>query len=163
LNLYLMRHGPASWPNWPGADSQRPLTPEGHALIQAEARALAKLGLRLDVVLHSPLVRARETATHVAQALGVSERLQECPPLQPGFDLNRLRYLLREYAQAASVLMVGHMPDMADVTRALTKADVRFSEGTLAYLHIHHPENAPTGALVWLVSAELLARLTSEA
>src|SRR5262245_5036258 len=112
-----MRHGPATWPNWADSDGKRPLTPDGTALIQAEGRALAKLGPRPDVILHSPLVRARETATHIATALNLSDRLTECQPLQPGFDFNRLRYLLKEYAQCESIFLVGHMPDLADVIR----------------------------------------------
>ena len=155
-----MRHGPATWPNWTDADGKRPLTPEGAALIQAEGRALAKLDLRPDMILHSPLVRARETATHIAAALKILDRRAECQPLQPGFDFNRLRYLLKENVQYESLFLVGHMPDMADVIRALTKAEVKFSEGTIAHIQLSKPEESPTGTLLWLVTAEMLAAFT---
>ncbi len=159
MNLYLMRHGPATWPNWTDADNKRPLTPEGAALIQIEGRALAKLGLRPDAILHSPLIRARETATHIATALGLFDRLHECQPLQPGFDFNRLRRLLKEYVDYESLFMVGHVPDLADVVRALTKAEVKFSEGTIAHIKISQPDEKPTGTLLWLATAELLTAL----
>ena len=154
-----MRHGPATWPNWTEADSKRPLTPEGAALIQAEGHALAKLGLQPDAILHSPLVRARQTANHIATALNALDRLAECQPLQPGFDFNRLRYLLKENAQRESLFLVGHMPDMADVVRALTKAEVKFSEGTIAHLQVAKLDESPTGVLFWLATAEMLAAL----
>lgn len=159
MNLYLMRHGPATWPNWHDTDTKRPLTPEGAALVQAEGRALAKLGLQPDMILHSPLIRARETAAYLAAALGLPARLQECQPLQPGFDFNRLRYLLNEYAHCQSLFLVGHMPDVADVVRALTKAEVKFSEGTVAQIKISKRAESPTGALLWLATAELLTAL----
>ena len=159
MNLYLMRHGPATWPNWHDADAKRPLTPEGAALIQAEGRALAKLDLQPDMILHSPLVRARETATHIAAALNRLDHLHECQPLQPGFDFNRLCYVLKEYAQCESLFLVGHLPDMADVVRALIKAEVKFSEGTVAHLKISKPNESPTGSLLWLATAELLTAL----
>lgn len=159
MNLYLMRHGPATWPNWRDADNQRPLTPAGAALIQAEGRALAKLGLQPEAILHSPLVRARETATHIATALGLLDHLHECPPLQPGFDFNRLCYLLKDYTHYESLFLVGHMPDVADVVRSLTKAEVKFSEGTVAHLKLSKPSESPTGTLIWLVTAEMLAAL----
>jgi phosphohistidine phosphatase len=160
MHLYLMRHGPASWPNWAEADDKRPLTPDGASLIQAEGRALAKLGLQPDVILYSPLVRARETATHIAAALNLLDHLRECQPLQPGFDFNRLRYVLNEYADRESLFLVGHMPDVADVTRALTKAEVKFSEGTIAHLKVSKPNESPKGTLLWLATAELLTALT---
>lgn len=159
MNLYLMRHGPATWPGWTDADHKRPLTPHGTALIQAEGRALAKLGLQPDLILHSPLVRARETAMHIATALVLLDHLRTCQPLQPGFDFNRLRYLLKDHADYESLFLVGHMPDMADVTRALTKAEVKFSEGTIAHIKISHPDESPTGTLGWLATAELLTTL----
>lgn len=162
MNLYLMRHGPATWPNWHDADSKRPLTPKGAAMIQAEGRALAKLGLQPDVILHSPLVRARETAAHIAAALQRLDCLRECQPLQPGFDFNRLRYLLKEYAHCESLWLVGHMPDVADVVRALTKADVKFSEGTVAHISLSQANESPTGTLLWLATAEMLTALAQE-
>src|SRR6185436_4480107 len=108
------------------------------------------------LILHSPLVRARQTATHIATALNLSERLSECQPLQPGFDVNRLRYLLKEYAHHEAIFLVGHMPDMADVIRALTKADVKFPEGTVAHINVGKLDESPTGTLIWLATAELL-------
>src|SRR5216117_2188783 len=70
FELYLVRHGLAeergdAWPD----DAKRPLTEKGMASMRKEARALARLGVVLDVVLSSPLVRTRQTAEIVAAAL----------------------------------------------------------------------------------------------
>src|SRR5512132_2307889 len=68
--LYLVRHGVAeergdAWPD----DSKRPLTDDGMARMRKAARGLARLGVGLDLVLTSPLVRARQTAEILAGAL----------------------------------------------------------------------------------------------
>ena len=68
--LYLVRHGLAeergdAWPD----DTKRPLTDEGISRMRKGARGLARLGLSVEVVLTSPLVRARQTAEILAAAL----------------------------------------------------------------------------------------------
>src|SRR3979411_2836134 len=70
FELYLIRHGIAeergdTWPD----DAKRPLTEEGMASMRKEARGLARLGVILDVVLSSPLVRAKQTAELLATGL----------------------------------------------------------------------------------------------
>jgi len=67
--LFLIRHGIAeargdAWPD----DNKRPLTERGITRMRKSARALAKLGMTIDVVLTSPLVRTRQTAEIVASA-----------------------------------------------------------------------------------------------
>src|SRR5436309_4247704 len=68
--LYLVRHGVAeqrgeAWPD----DSKRPLTEQGISRLRKSARGLARIGVGFDVILTSPLVRARQTAEVVAGAL----------------------------------------------------------------------------------------------
>src|SRR5262245_52443464 len=129
-----MRHGPAIPLDGSVSEYQRPLTPEGVSLVQAVGYALARLGLRPDAILHSPLVRTRETAAYIAAALNVSDRLSESHLLEPGFDLNYLRYLLKEHAGCESLFLVGHTPDMANLIHALTQAEANFAEGTVAHI-----------------------------
>ncbi len=40
--IYLVRHGVASWPAWQGADAERPLTAEGARMMEAAAAGLAR-------------------------------------------------------------------------------------------------------------------------
>src|SRR5216683_2320278 len=82
--LYLIRHGLAeergeAWPD----DSKRPLTEEGMSRLRKQARGLARLGVMLDVVLTSPLVRARQTAEIVAAGLDPRPSLATIESLAP--------------------------------------------------------------------------------
>src|SRR5262245_32744129 len=105
MELYFLRHGVAAdvGPEG-GGDAGRPLTVEGIAKIKEEARGLRRLGVRPDIVLTSPLVRARQTAEIVRHALGLDSRVVDA--LAPGCDIPRLRDLLGEYRSAASVMLV---------------------------------------------------------
>jgi hypothetical protein len=83
--LYLIRHGIAeeqgeAWPD----DAKRPLTQEGAAKLRKAVRALARLGVSLDVILTSPLVRTRQTAEIVAAGFDPKPHLVTADSLAPG-------------------------------------------------------------------------------
>lgn len=160
MNLYLLRHGIATWAPgaWQGDDDKRPLTPEGLKQMVGVGEALALLGLRPQFILHSPLLRAAETARHIAKALALPGRLKEYPPLR-SLDQTRLGYMLREYAQCEELMVVGHMPDMGYAVKALTGGEAKFIEGTVAHIKVSKPSEAPSGALVWLAPAEMLLKV----
>lgn len=148
--LYLMRHGLANWPNWARADNERPLNPEGTRQIQALGAALAQRGVQPARILHSPLARAFETATVLAEALGVSDRVQEQWHLRPGFSLADLRLILHQQATLPSLLLVGHNPDMPEQLHQLTGGWATFREGTVACIQLDQPEAERGGVLRWV-------------
>lgn len=85
-NLYIIRHGEAYSNVEPvigGMEGDRGLTDLGVAQAQALAKRLAKGEIRADVLYASTLPRARQTAEHVAEALGL--------PITWDDDLHELR------------------------------------------------------------------------
>src|SRR5580765_5526743 len=83
--LYLIRHAIAeargeAWPD----DAKRPLTERGASRMRKAARALAKLGVSIDVVLTSPLTRTRQTAEIVAAAFDPRPTVVNVEALAPG-------------------------------------------------------------------------------
>ena len=82
--LYFVRHGVAedrgdAWPD----DTKRPLTDEGMSRMRKAARGLARIGVSIDVVLTSPLVRARQTAELLAAGLDPRPSLVNVDSLAP--------------------------------------------------------------------------------
>lgn len=160
MHIYFMRHGLATWPaNVHFADdSERPLTEAGLQLLRAAGAGLARRLTagqpRPDAILCSPLLRARQTAEIMAQALTPARPADPHAWLQPGFDIPRLDALISERPTAGALLLVGHNPDMMEIVSALTNAVVRFREGTVA-----HVQRRPAGRaqLVWSATAEELA------
>lgn len=147
MHLYLVRHGLANWPSWKGTDNDRPLNADGSRQIEKVAKALAKHSVQLDVLLHSPLTRAYETALILASELTVTPRAHRI--LQPGFGFTELTHILREQAAAKHLMLVGHNPDMSVLVGQLTEELVKFKEGSVAHLTLQPTESPLTGKLVW--------------
>ena len=111
MKLYFQRHGIADWPDWNKSDDDRPLTPDGIDRLKAQAKTLKRLDLKLDLVLSSPLPRAKQTAEIVADKLGL--KVTTTPALAPGLNVAKLTKLLASHAKAESVMLVGHEPDFS--------------------------------------------------
>ncbi len=129
MEIILVRHAKAeardanSWPD----DDQRPLTAEGRAEQRAAARAMKKMGIKFDFLLTSPLLRARETADLLARGYRWSEAPQVVEELGHGYSVGAVVKLLAKFPPASTVAMVGHEPDLSDLTGALTTKDGRLS------------------------------------
>jgi phosphohistidine phosphatase len=157
VRLYFLRHGAAADRDaWHGDDADRPLTDEGRERIAREARTIARLGLALDVIVTSPLVRARQTAAIVAEALEMREKLVEDRRLAPGFDIVGLAGILETHRDAAVVMVVGHEPSMsATIGRLIGGAAIDFKKGSLARVDLLDDSHW-RGMLVWLVPPKIL-------
>jgi phosphohistidine phosphatase len=116
VKLYLVRHAEAA-PGEP--DELRRLTPEGRAQARDLARRLAGEGLRVDALLTSPLLRARETAEQLSHELGVPAEADD--RVAPGASLESVQDAVR--GRGDSVLVVGHQPDCGRIAAAVTGSE----------------------------------------
>ncbi|HEU4356265.1 MAG TPA: histidine phosphatase family protein [Actinomycetota bacterium] len=135
--LHLLRHAKSSWDEPGLADRDRPLAPRGTQAARRMAEHLRTAGVRPDVVLCSPAVRARQTLDLVLPALAEPAVLVEDPLYAADADalLDRLRSL-PDGTDAAMV--IGHNPTLQDLALDLA------SDGPdLDRLR----EKLPTGAL----------------
>lgn len=157
LRLYLLRHGKAwSRADWHHDDGLRPLTDAGEALVRAEARAMKAMGLAPEVIVTSPLARARRTAEIVAEELGLGEGLVEDRRLAHGFDACRLAEIVEERVAGTSIMVVGHEPDLSDTVAELTGGGrVAFKKGGLARVDVQGPQ-LDDGRLAWLLTPTLI-------
>ena len=157
MKLYLLRHGlAADREEWSGDDVDRPLTGEGRARMAREAATLARLGLGLDLILTSPLVRAYQTAESVALRLGMMDKLITDERLAPGFGADQLAPLVREHSNAAALMLVGHEPDFSELIGALIGGGrVECKKGSLACVNLPDPLRL-TGELIWLLPPKIL-------
>jgi phosphohistidine phosphatase len=111
MRVYVVRHAEAA----PGSpDELRPLTPAGREAARALGERLAAEG-RVDAVLSSPLLRARETAEAIAQAVGAGVEATEL--LAPGATDAAL--LAAVAGRGETVVCVGHQPDCGRIAAAL--------------------------------------------
>jgi phosphohistidine phosphatase len=112
MELYLIRHGIAE-EHQPGLkDEERSLTQEGRQKTEKVAQRLVKLGLKFDLILTSPLVRAQQTA-EILIAAGLSSQIETSEHLSFEGDLQWwLENWLepRKYPQNTQLALVGHEP-----------------------------------------------------
>lgn len=154
MKLYILRHGIAAEVGPAGlGDAGRPLTDEGIARMKAAARGMKRLEVVPDVILASPLVRARHTAEIVGRELGIEVRLDD--RIAPGFDVSRLDELLGERRGMASLMVVGHEPDLSGLVTALTGGLVEMKKGGLALVELNEADQR-SGTLVGLLAPRVL-------
>lgn len=138
--LLLLRHGIAedAGPATGYEDAPRALTEDGIVRMRLAAAGVAALGLGIDTIVSSPLVRCRQTAEIVATALGLPVSLDA--RLAPGMDIDGVEDLLLEHPDAQAALLCGHQPDLSRLVAALTAGGaVEFRKGSLAVLGIEAP------------------------
>ncbi len=109
--LHILRHAEAEALSPSGLDADRGLTEAGTKRMKAVARAIARMEPKLDAILVSPLLRARQTAEPVAVACRFKGELQVTESLLPGSSPETLLEEL-EATRWESVLVVGHEPNL---------------------------------------------------
>jgi phosphohistidine phosphatase len=112
MQLFLVRHADAA-PGEP--DELRRLTPEGREQARALGERLAAQGVRADAVLTSPLLRARETGTAIAEKLGCESEPSDS--LAPGATATDVRAAVA--GRGETVIVIGHQPDCGRIAAEL--------------------------------------------
>ena len=161
MDLYFLRHGrsvPRS--EWKGDDESRPLTEAGVSAMAHAAWTLARLGVKPDLLITSPLERAQRTAEIVAPVLGLEGRLTTERCLGKGFGMKQLRRLMRQHSDAGAIMLVGHAPAFTTIIHKLTGGHVALSKGGIARVHLAARKSG-SAELVWLLQADELVSLAS--
>ena len=127
MRLFVVRHAEAA-PGEP--DDLRPLTDAGRATARAVAASLAAEGVEL--VLSSPLLRARETAGEIARAAAAPLEVDE--RLAPGTTPAAVHDAVA--GRAETVVAVGHQPDCSELVLAFTDRMVEFAPGAFAEVEL---------------------------
>ena len=154
--LYFLRHGVAyDWEDWKGdSDETRPLTDAGIKAMEHEAKALRKMGIKLDAIISSPLERAHRTAKLVAREFDMKVKKNDL--LKPGFNRDALAQLVSDFASLDTIMIVGHEPDFSTTITALIGGGrVDMQKGGLACVTLTS-QQPPEGTLESLLTPALL-------
>jgi len=159
MTVYFMRHGDAGDKQaWQGEDADRPLSALGIERTTAAAEHFARTRFHPTKILTSPLVRAAQTASIVAEILGVADLVDVDERLAPGFDIRAFRRILKEHPEPARLLLVGHEPGFSAVIEEIMGGgSIILKKGGVARLDIDHL-TPPSGSLVWLDAPSLFTR-----
>jgi len=159
MNLYLLRHGLAverdefDYAN----DAARQLTPKGTKQLRTITAALRAMELRCDVILSSPLVRARQTAEIIAAELKLKKRLALANELKPGGAVKKLVQKISGLKSVPeNMLLVGHEPDLGELISLFVTGHAgggfALRKGGLAKLEIEKFRAGKCATLTWLLT-----------
>lgn len=152
MKLYFLRHGSAS--DVASNDDVRPLTGEGEEEAHVAGKALGKLGAKPARIFSSPLLRAEQTAKRAAKALDFSDDIETLDELKNGATTAALLRALKNRKVADDVLLVGHMPSLAEHIAALigakTAEGIGLGKGSVACVELDELRTG-TGELRWLM------------
>ena len=120
MRLYFLRHASAS--DVAPSDAERKLTKEGEEESRIAGAALAQLGVKPARIFSSPLARARQTAEIAARELKFTGPVEILDELLNDASTSVLLKALKSYGNADELLLVGHMPSLAEHVAGLIGA-----------------------------------------
>lgn len=167
MKVIFLRHAEAEAAGaGAGGDEGRELTRQGRRDAKIAAVALQRLGEVVDVILTSPLVRARQTAEIAAKVLGAEVREEES--LTPSGDAKKLRARLQALGEDGqqNILVVGHNPSMEGMLSIYicgsTQAEIRLGKASAAGIELPLAGEGKA-QLEWLLKRKQLAMVAGEA
>jgi phosphohistidine phosphatase len=161
MNLYLMRHADAVDNGKHGVqrDADRMLSEKGLRQISRIAGFLEDQGVRLDSIVSSPFLRARQTAELLAGRVAPDIAVTLLHELEPGVVPETFMRALRRY-RSDSLLAVGHMPDLSYLVGSLMAKTANplldFKTAAVASLEVEDGLHAGTAVLQWFVRPRIL-------
>ena len=160
--LFLIRHGVAeergdAWPD----DAKRPLSEDGIERFQRSARGLARLDVWIDVVLTSPLVRARQTADIVASAFDPRPSIITVESLAPGGSYASLVADLEKHGRKTRIALVGHEPGIGELGARLigSRHSFEFKKGAVCRIDVDEIPPVGPGDLRWFLTPKVMASI----
>ena len=160
--LFLIRHGVAeergdTWPD----DAKRPLSEDGIERFQKSARGLARFDVWIDVVLTSPLVRARQTAEIVASAFDPRPSIIAIESLAPGGSYASLVADLEKHGRKTRIALVGHEPGIGELAARLigSRHSFEFKKGAVCRSDVDEIPPVGPGDLRWFLTPKVMASI----
>lgn len=166
MRLYLLRHAIAVERGTEGyeQDDTRPLTPKGERRMARIARGIRGLRLPFDLILSSPVLRARQTAEILVRFLGDESLLHFTEHLRPdGNSALLIEEIRTDHARCRNVVLVGHQPYLGELASRLIDgrpgSAIDLKKGGLARLTTDGLKNGKCATLDWLLSPRILVAL----
>jgi phosphohistidine phosphatase len=150
--LYLMRHAHAPTAREAGVaqDGLRPISTLGREDARRMAALLAGRGGAPALILHSPLLRAAQTAGEAAAVLKPASGIEPFDALDNTRSAEEVSCLIAERAASFDeVLAIGHQPQIGDLASLIGKNIFDMSPASIVALEV-----SPTPRVLWALSPE---------
>ena len=163
--LYFLRHASAGQRLINAKkDEKRGLDKDGIEQCGYIGRALAALGVQVEIIVSSPLKRSTQTASLVGNEMGYEGKLAMEGALRPEANFSDFQKMLEKYARLDSVLLVGHNPNLREflgrvISDSGCEAVIELKKGAVAKVEMRR--NA--GSLSWCITPRILRTLHAAA
>lgn len=155
--VYFLRHASAGQSSLnKKKDEKRPLDKEGVLQSRYVGRLMAGLDVVVECVISSPLTRATQTASAVANELGYEGEIQIENALRPEATFEEFQTMLRKHQRSDAVMVVGHNPNLQEflartIGEGARGARVEMKKGSLAKVEMR----GKSGTLAWLITPKI--------
>jgi len=157
--IYFLRHGEAE--EHPSLhDSERPLTDAGNRQATAAGQLLKGEVRKVELILTSPLLRARQTAESVQHEIGTVS-IQPTEHLVSSSNPRKIIQELQKIRER-TVLLVGHEPHLSETIALLlagaSRSIVEMKKCSLACVSTPDPVKDGSGILRWLIPSSQMIK-----
>jgi len=159
FELYLIRHAVAEerGEDWPD-DNKRPLSDDGASRMRKAARGLDRLGITLDVIVTSPLVRTKQTAEIIANAMNPKPPIVSLESLAPGGTYQEIITDLEKQSKRTRIAIVGHEPGIGEFAARLigSRHSIEFKKGAVCRIDVDAIPPSGPGDVRWFMTTKIL-------
>lgn len=153
MRLYLVRHGQAD--HGP-VDAERPLSERGRLDVEAMALYLADQHVVVQHVVHSGLVRARQTAEDLARKVAPGKTVEFMPGIEPWGNINTFAKVVQSWND--DTMVCGHEPFMGEAAAKLLGNRNLMGVETCTVMAFERTEPGETWSLLWAVNPRTIGR-----
>ena len=163
--IYFLRHASAGQRvTNVKKDEKRGLDKDGIQQCGYVGRALAALGVHVELILSSPLKRSSQTASLVGNEMGHEGKLVLENGLRPEATYSDFQKMLTKYARHDSILLVGHNPNLREFLGRVISANgceaaIDLKKGAVAKVE----SGRSSGSLSWCFTPRILRTIHAAA
>jgi phosphohistidine phosphatase len=164
MDIFILRHGDANTITKKSLDdSKRSLSENGIKEIENVSGLFSKFEIRLDYIYSSPLKRAKQSAEIISRDQKKA-KFVTLDQLKPEGSVEEICKVLSKQKEEASVLVVGHVPILADLANNIISSSdqphLSLKTGGLIRIKTLALEPQLRGGLEWLLSPKLIRKIS---
>jgi phosphohistidine phosphatase len=153
MDIYIFRHAVADFGAKPHDDDPHITKKSASDAAETIGIASKNFGFKPNVVVSSPLVRARETATITRKKLGIKSGVVVDECLHGDKKPADVFAFLTKFKKTDRLVLVSHMPLIFELLYDMIggRAEVELLNGSIACVQFKGLASRGKGKLVWLV------------
>jgi len=146
-DLIIMRHAKSDWSHEHSADFDRPLNKRGERDAPRMAKWMTSVKLVPDLLICSPALRARQTATEIINGLDLTDEVIIYDQRMYLASTDTLVNIIRETENKfRAVMLIGHNPGLENLAVELCNDDLLpdqdgglMTTANIIHLRLHRP------------------------